>query len=70
MLSSSLLCTRFDEQAFDDSKAAGRIANLGLQKLGAVGAELGDKLNQNADKIVEKARAFKVNEQPCALFQN
>lgn len=47
-------------QAFDDSKAAGRIANMGLEKLGALSAGLGDKLNDNADKALDKARAFDV----------
>lgn len=48
-------------QAFDDSKAAGRIANMGLEKLGAIGAGLGDKLNENADKALNKARAMDVS---------
>lgn len=47
-------------QAFDDSKMAGRIANLGLQKMGVLSAGLGDKLNENADKVVDKARALEV----------
>lgn len=48
------------EKAFDDSKAAGRLANKGLQKLEAIGAGLGDKLNDGADKAVTKARAFEM----------
>ncbi|CAM9325405.1 unnamed protein product, partial [Ectocarpus sp. 12 AP-2014] len=48
------------EKAFDDSKAAGRIANMGLEKLGAMSAELGDKLNDNADKALNKARALEM----------
>lgn len=47
-------------KAFDDKKAAGHIANLGLQKLEALGAGLGDKLNEKADKAVNKARGYEV----------
>lgn len=50
-----------NEQAFDDSKAAGRIANMGLEKLGAISAGLGDKINENADKALDKARALDVS---------
>lgn len=52
-------------QAFDDSKAAGRIANMGLEKLGAMSAGLGDKLNDNADKALNKARALEVKYLPA-----
>lgn len=48
-------------QAFDNSKAAGRIANMGLEKLGAMSAGLGDKLNDNADKALDKAKAMDVS---------
>lgn len=54
-----LLCLPI--QAFDDSKAAGRIANMGLEKLGAISAGLGDKINDNADKALNKARAMDVS---------
>lgn len=51
----------FLTQAFDDNKAAGRIANMGLEKLGAISAGLGDKINDNADKALNKARAMDVS---------
>ena len=54
-------CLRSMLKAFDDSKTAGRLANKGIQKLEAFGAGLGDKLNDGADKAVNKARAFEVH---------
>ncbi len=34
---------------------------MGLEKLGAIGAGIGDKLNENADKALNKARAIEVS---------
>ncbi|CAM9215817.1 unnamed protein product, partial [Discosporangium mesarthrocarpum] len=47
-------------RVFDDTKMMGRLANLGLQKLEGVGAGMGDKLNEGADKLLEKTRGVQV----------
>lgn len=48
-------------QAFDDTKIAGRLANKSLEKIGALTAGLGDKLNENVDKLIDKKKAIEVN---------
>lgn len=52
--------TNTHQQVFDDQKVAGRLVNRGLEKVSAIGAGLGDKMNENADMIVEKVRAKEV----------
>lgn len=47
-------------QVFNESNAAGRIANLGIETFGALKAEIAEELNKNADLIVDKARDIEV----------